>query len=122
MATIEYIEENGRRTFAIVPMTLWRKAMAALGDIDGLSSPASDPAEADVFPVPRPVRARIDNGGSSVLAWREYRGLTQAQLARSAAISTAYLSQIETGVRHGSVRSLKSLAVALQVPLDALTQ
>lgn len=121
MATVEYIEEDGRRTFAIVPMTLWRKAIAALGSIDDVSSD-KDPSGAAPFPVPHLVRLRIDECHSTVLAWREHRGLTQAQLARSASISKAYLSQIETGVRRGSVKSLKALAVALQVPLDVLTQ
>lgn len=122
MATIEYIEEDGRRTFAIVPMTLWRKAIAALGDFDGTPSPDSDLADVSPFHVPHEVRMRAEECGSRVLAWREHRGLTQTQLAKAASISKAYLSQIETGVRHGSVKSLKALAVALQVPLDVLTQ
>lgn len=122
MATVQYIEEDGRRTFAIVPMTLWRKAIAALGEPDEMLSDAPAALDARTFAVPDEIRARADECGSPVLAWREHRGLSQTQLAKSASISKAYLSQIETGARHGSVRSLKALAVALQVPLDALTQ
>jgi DNA-binding XRE family transcriptional regulator len=120
MATVQYIEEDGRRTFAIVPMTLWRRAIAALGDSG--EAAAALAIAAGGFDMPGNVRVRAEECGSAVLAWREYRGFSQTQLAKAASISKAYLSQIETGARHGSVKSLKAIAVALNVPLDALTQ
>lgn len=122
MATVEYIEEDGRRTFAIVPMTLWRKAIAALGEVDDALPAVPAPDEAILFPVPDEVSARIQACGSSIQAWREHRQLSQTELARAASISKAYLSQIESGVRQGSVKSLKAIATALHVPLDALTR
>lgn len=115
--SIDYIEENGRRTFAIVPMRLWRQAMAALGQhAEAGRSRAAAPRA-----VPRPVARRARETGSVVLAWREHRGLSQTQLAADAGISKAYLSQIENGARRGSVRALKAIARALDVPLDLLT-
>lgn len=118
MTTVQYIEENGRRRFAIVPMRLWRKAMEALESRESAPSPAS--SSADGFEIPGEVVERELQSGSAVLAWREHRGLSQAQLAGKAGISKAYLSQIETGVRRGSLRALKALARALDVPLDVL--
>jgi ribosome-binding protein aMBF1 (putative translation factor) len=116
---IEYIEKNGRRTFAIVPMQLWRRAMAALGDEAAPPRSRSGRRER-AAPVPEAVARRARDTGSAVLAWREHRGLSQAQLAGAAGISKAYLSQIENGARRGSVRALSALARALDVPLDAL--
>jgi DNA-binding XRE family transcriptional regulator len=51
---------------------------------------------------------------------REYRGLTQPQLAAAAGISVPYLSQLESGKRRGSARVLSRLAAALTVDLELL--
>ena len=60
-------------------------------------------------------------GENPVRAWRRYRGLTIARLAEKAGVSAAYLSQIETGARAGTVETLGRIAVALAVNLDDLT-
>ena len=60
-------------------------------------------------------------GENPVRAWRRYRGLTIARLAEMAGLSAAYLSQIETGARAGTVETLGRIAVALAVDLDDLT-
>ena len=51
---------------------------------------------------------------------RNYRGMTQNALAAAADINAVYLSQIETGKRTGSARTLAALAKALQVTVDDL--
>ncbi|PZQ43453.1 MAG: XRE family transcriptional regulator [Micavibrio aeruginosavorus] len=51
---------------------------------------------------------------------RKYRGLTQDDLANAAGLSRPYLTEIETGRKEGSIRSLKSIAKALNVPLERL--
>ncbi|MFS8043512.1 helix-turn-helix domain-containing protein [Xanthobacter sp. AM33] len=48
----------------------------------------------------------------------EHRGLTGKQLAAAAGIAPATLSQIEKGVRTGSVEMLRKIATALRVDLD----
>lgn len=55
---------------------------------------------------------------SLIRVWRNYRGLTQAELAAQADISRDYLAAIETGRKTGSVDTLKALATALGVGLD----
>lgn len=52
--------------------------------------------------------------------WRTHRGMTARSLAVAAGIPSSYLSAIERGVKPGSVKALKSLATALDVPLDDL--
>ncbi|MFP4097554.1 MAG: helix-turn-helix transcriptional regulator [Alphaproteobacteria bacterium] len=52
---------------------------------------------------------------------RTYRGMTQADLARKAGISRPYLTEIETGKKDGSLRAMKSIADALDVPVGDLT-
>jgi len=48
------------------------------------------------------------------------RGLTQQQLARSAAISTSYLSLLESGKKEPSLQLLGRLADALELSIDLL--
>jgi DNA-binding XRE family transcriptional regulator len=52
--------------------------------------------------------------------WREYRGLTIKALAEAAGLTPAYLSQIETGVREGTVETYKKIAAALRVKIDSI--
>ena len=66
------------------------------------------------------VRRLISGEESKVKVWREYRGLTLRALAEKAQIAPAYLSEIETGKKPGSVKAMAALARALDVPIEAL--
>lgn len=70
--------------------------------------------------VPAEIVDRLLAGENPVKIWREYRGLSQRALASDAGLNFAYLSQIETGVRKGTVETMKKLARALSVDLDDL--
>ena len=63
---------------------------------------------------------RLAAGEAPLRVWREHRGLTLRALAAAAGISPAMLSETETGKKEGSVRTLRSLAHALDVDLDDL--
>jgi transcriptional regulator with XRE-family HTH domain len=54
---------------------------------------------------------------------REALGLTQAQLAKKAGVTEAYISMLESGVRKNpSLPTLKKIARALGVPLTELVE
>ncbi len=57
---------------------------------------------------------------SPIKTIRKYRGMTQDDLANACGLSRPYLTEIETGRKEGSIRSLKSIAKALNVPLERL--
>jgi DNA-binding Xre family transcriptional regulator len=61
---------------------------------------------------------RLLGGENRILVWREYRGLSAKMLAEAAGITQAYLSQLETGKRDGTVGTMKKIAAALKVDLD----
>jgi XRE family transcriptional regulator, regulator of sulfur utilization len=65
------------------------------------------------------VRATI---GENVTALRRARGLSMGELARSAGIGKATLSEIESGKRNATIDTLYALTVALGVPLGAPLQ
>lgn len=67
------------------------------------------------------VNALLD-GENPIRVWREYRGMTQPQLARVADISVPYLSQLESGKRRGSTDVLSAIARGLDLTLDDLIE
>ena len=71
--------------------------------------------------LPDDILAKIAIGGQSAIKIiRKHRGMTQDDLANAAGLSRPYLTEIETGRKEGSIRSLKSIAKALNVPLEKL--
>jgi DNA-binding XRE family transcriptional regulator len=47
--------------------------------------------------------------------WRKKRGLTQADLAKTAEIAQGFLSEIENGLKTGDVTVLQRIAIALEI-------
>jgi ribosome-binding protein aMBF1 (putative translation factor) len=70
--------------------------------------------------LPADMVKRMIAGESPVRLWREHRGMTARELAAKAAINTGYLSEIETGKKPGSVKSLSRIAAALGIKVDDL--
>src|SRR3954462_1083831 len=70
--------------------------------------------------VPAAIRQRQTEGVAPVRAWREHLGLSQAELARRIGISRAYLAQIETGERTGTVEVLARAARSLGCLIEDL--
>lgn len=63
---------------------------------------------------------RMIDGESPIRVWRDVRGLSAKDLAASAGISAAYLSEIESRKKEGSIAALKKIAKVLKVDLDDL--
>jgi len=68
--------------------------------------------------IPSEVVYAILDGANAIKTWREYRMLSQPELAEKAGISVPYLSQLETNKRKGSLTILSSIANALKVSLE----
>jgi DNA-binding XRE family transcriptional regulator len=61
------------------------------------------------------------NGEHPLKVWREYRHLTQEQLAEAiGGISRAYISEIESRKKVGSLKVLKAIAKALDIDLNMI--
>ncbi len=114
-------DDVGRPAFAVIP---WREyERLANADADGSLSDeelydlAKGEAE-ESFPIE--AADRIVAGERPIGVYRSYRGMTQQELASMVGINPVYLSQIETGKRSGSTRTLAALAKALGVTVDDL--
>ena len=88
---------------------------------DGADVEAYDRVKArDGEAYPLEIFERSLAGESRIKLFREYRGLTQAQLAKRAGLSTLYVSQLETRRRAGSTRTLRRIADVLSVDIELL--
>ena len=58
---------------------------------------------------------RILDGENALRVWREYRGMTIAQLAEKSGYGYSMISKIETGARKGTVALWNAFAKALKV-------
>lgn len=76
--------------------------------------------EEEAFPLE--VAERLVAGVHPIKVFREYRGITQAELARQVGLSPMYISQIETGRRGGSTKALRRIAAALEIDLADLVR
>lgn len=116
------LDEAGKPAYAVIPWQEYERLMpaaaeAALSD-EALYDEAK--AEGDEF-FPADVVDRLLTGENPIRVYRTYRGMTQKQLAVAAGINPVYLSQIETGKRTGSPRTLTAIARVLDVdPGDLL--
>jgi transcriptional regulator with XRE-family HTH domain len=73
--------------------------------------------------LPKDVADRLAKGDNPIRVLREFRGLTQAELATSeeVQITQNYLSDLETGKRKGPLALHRKFADVLGVPLDLLS-
>lgn len=117
---VQIIELDGKPAFAVVPIELWRTLAEHLEDAEDVAAFDRAMAQDDGGRIPHAVvKAELD-GTHPVRAWRKYRGLSQAALARTAGVSRAFVCQIEAGERTGSIDTLAAIARALGVSLDLL--
>ncbi len=117
MSKVQIIEKDGKRLFAVIPWQQYERLCDAAEMAEDVR--LYDEALArdqERFPLELVDRLLGDENAVKVL--REYRGLTQRELAAKVGINTAYLSQIESGKRGGSTKVLRAIANALDVDLD----
>jgi len=89
-----------------------------LADIEAVRAKLAS-GESQAFPFE--IAERLLDGENPVRVFRGHRGLGLRELAARAGLSPSYLSEIESGLKTGSVDSLRRLADTLEVSIDLLT-
>jgi DNA-binding XRE family transcriptional regulator len=123
--TIQIIERNGKPEWAVLPYEEYLKLIEQaelLEDIRDFDEMNAAIKHGEEELIPAEVINTILDGKSPIKVWREYRGLTQQQLADVIGISKPYLSQLETGKRTGTAEVLSTIADALNVSLEQIAQ
>lgn len=122
---LQLIERDGKPEWAVLPYDEYLKLLEQaemLEDIRDYDMAKAEIERGEDELIPAEVVYAILDGENPIKVWREYRGLTQQQLADTAGISKPYLSQIETGKRTGTTEILSAIAKALNVSLDEVVE
>jgi DNA-binding XRE family transcriptional regulator len=88
--------------------------MATVAHVRGLIASGSEEV------IPAEVVARLDAGDSPIRVFREFRRMTQGQLADAVDLDQSFISKIEAGTKHPTAANLGRLARALKVDADLL--
>jgi predicted transcriptional regulator len=88
--------------------------MATVAHVRGLIASGSEEV------IPAEVVARLDAGDSPIRVFREFRRMTQGQLAAAVDLDQSFISKIEAGTKHPTAANLGRLARALKVDADLL--
>jgi DNA-binding XRE family transcriptional regulator len=118
----QFIEIEGKQV-VVIPADDYRillEKAEMLDDVAAYDRAKAALAAGDDELVPALVANAILDGENPIRVWRQHRDMSQVQLAEAAGISQAYLAQIETGKREGTLSLYRSLAEALGVDLEDL--
>lgn len=115
--SVQIIRKKGEPEWAVIPYDEYERLREA-AELAEDAELARRALARDEERVPVEIVDRLIERENPVRVWREYRGLSRAQLAEKAEITAAYLSQIESGRRGGSSKVLRAIAATLDVDLD----
>ena len=122
---IQLIERNGKPEWAVLPYEEYlhlveqAEMLEDIRDYDAVKA-AIERGEEEL--IPSEVVFAILDGGNPIKVWREFRDMSQQQLAEIAGISKPYLSQIENDKRRGTTEVITAIAKALKISIDELVR
>ena len=120
---VQIITNDEKPAFAVLPYDEYEaliERMELLEDLQACKDFDERLARGEEELIPHDVVVRLIDGANPVKVWREHRGLTQNELGTELGLSGAYISQIESGKRDGTVKVYAALAKALDVDIDDL--
>jgi len=117
--TVQIVEIAGQK-IAMLPVADYQHLLEKAEELADIA--AADRAEqrrlAGEEYIPFELVNSIINGENALRAWRQYRGLTQSELASRARVRHATVSEIENGKAQGKPSVWRALAETLQVSVD----
>ncbi len=120
---VQIIEKNGKPEWAVIPFNEYKKIQEALDDAEDIKDIKENLKaihEGKESIIPGEVTFAILDGLNPIRAWRDYKKMKMNELAKKAGISSAYLSQIETGKRNPTIDTLTSIARELSIEIELL--
>ena len=114
MSQLQFItDDSGKTTHVVLPVEEYE----SLIEIREFDQAVASGGEI----IPDELVTRLLGDESKLKVWRQYRKLTQQQLADRTKLSKEYISMLESGKRTGNIETLKKLAAALNLDLDDLS-
>jgi mRNA interferase RelE/StbE len=119
---IETITHKGKE-LAVIPVRDLEKLMEdaeMLADVKAYDAAKARLENGEDQLIPVEIIERRLRGEPALRIWREYRKLTQEQLAKKSKVSRTLIAAIETNRKTGSVSTWKKLGAALDVGWEQL--
>jgi DNA-binding XRE family transcriptional regulator len=119
--TVQVIKQGNKPEWAVVPYETYLQLVEKaemLQDVQDYDSAKAALERGDDELIPSEVVYAILDGENAIKVWREYRSMSQQEVAENAGISVPYLSQLENNKRKGSLEVLSALAKVLKVSLE----
>ncbi|MGH6919801.1 MAG: helix-turn-helix transcriptional regulator [Geminicoccaceae bacterium] len=114
------LEHEGKPAYVVVRYEVWQDLLEQAEDGEAARAYDRAKAQPDQETVPIAVADALLAQQKPMRVWREYRRMTQDQLAQAAGIRRAYIAQLESGKRRGSTKVLADIARALGLGIDDL--
>ena len=115
----QIIKKSGKPEYAVLPYKEYEKLLQLAEDAEDIRA-LLKAAKHDGERFPHAFVKELINSQQPLPVWRKYRGLSQQELADSSGVAQAYIAQIESGKKEGSIKTLKKIATALSITLDDL--
>ena len=115
----QIISKNKIPEYVVLPINEYKNLISALEeheDIQEIKKYIANPTE--TFPLE--TAEALADGANAIKVLRQYRRVTQQELANKVNSTKQYISQIEKGTRKGSAKLLKNIAQALYIDLDMI--
>ena len=122
----QIIKSESGEELVVLPRRVYDRLVARRINEDGETARIVDRTEAALaagydIAIPAEVAEAIARGGNPIRVVREWRGITQAGLAKAGVgVTQGYISQLESGASGGTPKALSAIARALGVPVDLL--
>jgi DNA-binding XRE family transcriptional regulator len=125
MNKVQFIKTAGGEELAVLPKAEYERLAALATDEDVGTARLVRKARAAVAAgsevlLPKAIVDRLAAGENPIRVLREWRDMTQAELAHRVSITQGYLSDLESEKRKGTVILHQKFARALGVPIDLL--
>ncbi len=118
---VQILEKEGQPEWAIIPYKEYQQLLdfkEELDDIHEFDTALAMPQEK----IPVEWVDRLLNGEHPIQVWREYRGLSQQQLAIACTVETDYICQLEMRQCQPSLTVLRQIAKTLKRDIEDLLE
>lgn len=115
-ANLSYTLPGSTDGYVVLPRAEFEAMRDALDVAEAQAVSARIKAGEETFPA-SVVDALVD-GENPVRVFRNWRNMTAKDLAAKAGLSRPYITEIETGKKEGTVRTLSAICNALNIDLD----
>lgn len=111
------IYKGHQPAFVVLPIQEYHTLINTVQDLQDIQEIKQHIEEGgETFPIE--VVLALSEGRNPIKVYREYRGISQTELASKVNVSKQYISQLEASERQGTTKVLKAIARVLSLDLE----